>query len=111
MDFTGTRVLQDDLPAAEARALLGPRRILGVSVKTPEQAVAAAAAGADYLGAGAGGQGRLYPGAMSAQPWVFQYVAHSHACADWWPLIQPSAHGTMLHCAQQQHCSIGTTEA
>ena len=50
-------VLQDDLPAAEARALLGPRRILGVSVKTPEQAVAAAAAGADYLGAGAGGEG------------------------------------------------------
>jgi Thiamine monophosphate synthase len=48
---------QDDLPAAEARALLGPRRILGVSVKTPEQAVAAAAAGADYLGAGAGGGG------------------------------------------------------
>lgn len=46
--------MQDDLPAAEARALLGPRRILGVSVKTPEQAIAAAAAGADYLGAGAG---------------------------------------------------------
>jgi Thiamine monophosphate synthase len=54
---SSTRILQDDLPAAEARALLGPRRILGVSVKTPEQAVAAAAAGADYLGAGAGGEG------------------------------------------------------
>lgn len=47
-------VLQGDLPAAEARALLGPHRVLGVSVKTPEQAIAAAAAGADYLGAGAG---------------------------------------------------------
>jgi len=46
---------QDDLPAAEARALIGPHRILGVSVKTAQQALAAAAAGADYLGAGAGG--------------------------------------------------------
>ncbi len=31
----------------------GPSRILGVSVKTPEQARAALEAGADYLGAGA----------------------------------------------------------
>ncbi|GFR49145.1 hypothetical protein Agub_g11163, partial [Astrephomene gubernaculifera] len=49
----GVHVGQSDLPAAAVRALLGPGRILGVSVKTAQQAAAAAAAGADYLGAGA----------------------------------------------------------
>ncbi len=46
----GVHVGQDDIPA---RALLGPHKILGVSVKTVEQAQQAAADGADYLGAGA----------------------------------------------------------
>ena len=50
----GVHVGQDDLPAAAARRLLGPDRVLGVSVKTVEQAVRAQADGADYLGAGAG---------------------------------------------------------
>ncbi|KAG2431981.1 hypothetical protein HYH02_013197 [Chlamydomonas schloesseri] len=49
----GVHVGQSDLPAAVVRAMIGPARILGVSVKTPEQAAAARAAGADYLGAGA----------------------------------------------------------
>ena len=47
-------LLQTDLPAAEVRRLLGPSWLLGVSVKTVEQAWAAQAAGADYLGCGAG---------------------------------------------------------
>ncbi|MCL2106105.1 MAG: thiamine phosphate synthase [Oscillospiraceae bacterium] len=37
----------------EARALLGPRAILGATARTAEQALAAEAAGADYLGCGA----------------------------------------------------------
>ncbi|GLC44016.1 hypothetical protein PLESTB_000220200 [Pleodorina starrii] len=49
----GVHVGQSDLPAEVVRAMIGPSRILGVSVKTPDQARAAAAAGADYLGAGA----------------------------------------------------------
>ena len=49
----GAHVGQSDLPAAGARAALGPGRLLGVSVKTVAQALAAQAAGADYLGAGA----------------------------------------------------------
>ena len=44
---------QTDLPAAAVRAMLGPTALLGVSVKTPQQAADAAAAGADYVGAGA----------------------------------------------------------
>ena len=44
---------QGDLPCELARRALGHRRLLGVSVRTPEQAVEAAARGADYVGAGA----------------------------------------------------------
>lgn len=49
----GVHVGQDDIPAKTARQLLGPGRVLGVSVKTVAQAQQAAADGADYLGAGA----------------------------------------------------------
>lgn len=37
----------------QARALLGPGKILGATARTVEQALAAEAAGADYLGSGA----------------------------------------------------------
>jgi len=49
----GAHVGQSDLPATAARTVLGPLRLLGVSVKTPAEALAAQAAGADYVGAGA----------------------------------------------------------
>jgi len=45
----GMHVGQDDLPAADARRLIGPGMLLGVSVATPEEARAALAAGADYV--------------------------------------------------------------
>ncbi len=49
----GVHVGQHDRNAAEVRAVIGPERILGVSAKTVEQALAAQKAGADYLGVGA----------------------------------------------------------
>jgi hydroxymethylpyrimidine kinase/phosphomethylpyrimidine kinase/thiamine-phosphate diphosphorylase len=49
----GLHVGQGDLNAATARKLLGPDKILGVSVKTVEEAIIAEKSGADYLGAGA----------------------------------------------------------
>ena len=49
----GVHVGQDDLPAEAVRKIIGPDMILGISVKTVEEAQAAEAAGADYLGAGA----------------------------------------------------------
>ena len=48
----GVHVGQEDLPAAVARRLLGPQAYVGVSARTPEQARAAEAEGADYLGTG-----------------------------------------------------------
>lgn len=49
----GVHVGQDDLAAGRARALLGPGKLLGVSAHSPEEALRARAAGADYLGVGA----------------------------------------------------------
>ncbi len=48
----GVHVGQDDMPAAMARRLIGPDRILGVSARTVEEAIQAQRDGADYLGAG-----------------------------------------------------------
>jgi thiamine-phosphate pyrophosphorylase len=48
----GAHVGEEDLPVTVARRLLGPDLVLGASVVTPEQAMEAEAAGADYLGAG-----------------------------------------------------------
>ena len=49
----GVHVGQNDMDAAQARALLGPDKILGVTAKTVEQALKAQEQGADYLGSGA----------------------------------------------------------
>jgi thiamine-phosphate pyrophosphorylase len=45
----GVHVGQDDLPAADARRLIGPDMLLGVSVATGEEARSALADGADYV--------------------------------------------------------------
>lgn len=55
-DAAGVHVGRDDLPVDEARRLLGPEKIVGATAKTVGQALAAKAAGADYLGVGA-----IYP--------------------------------------------------
>lgn len=52
VEADGAHVGQDDMPAGFARRLLGPGRILGVSVATMEEAEEAVAGGADYLGVG-----------------------------------------------------------
>ena len=53
LDADGVHLGQDDLKGRDVRALLGPDKILGITAKTVEQARAAEAAGADYLGSGA----------------------------------------------------------
>ena len=49
----GVHVGQDDMKAGNARKLIGNEKILGVSVRTAEEALEAERQGADYLGAGA----------------------------------------------------------
>ena len=52
VDADGLHVGQTDLPASVARGILGPGKILGVSVETVEEAIRAEKDGADYLGVG-----------------------------------------------------------
>lgn len=53
VDADGVHIGQSDMELKQARALLGPDKIIGVTAKTVEQAKAACAGGADYLGSGA----------------------------------------------------------
>ena len=48
----GVHVGQEDLPLSEVRRLVGPEMIIGLSTHSPEQARAAVAVGADYIGVG-----------------------------------------------------------
>jgi thiamine-phosphate pyrophosphorylase len=52
VDADGVHVGQDDLPVPVVRRLLGPGKIIGLSTCSPEQARAAIAVGADYIGVG-----------------------------------------------------------
>jgi hydroxymethylpyrimidine kinase/phosphomethylpyrimidine kinase/thiamine-phosphate diphosphorylase len=56
LDADGVHLGQDDGDPAAARAALGPRKIIGVSTHSLDEALAAQAAGADYVGFGA-----IYP--------------------------------------------------
>lgn len=49
----GVHVGQGDVPVKEARLVVGPDRLVGLSTHSPEQARAAVLAGADYIGVGA----------------------------------------------------------
>ena len=49
----GLHIGQTDLPLTTARHLLGPGRLIGISAKTPAQALEAREQGADYVGIGA----------------------------------------------------------
>lgn len=49
----GVHIGQEDLAAGDARRILGPGKIIGVSTHSVEEALRAQAAGADYLGVGA----------------------------------------------------------
>lgn len=48
----GVHVGQDDASVSQARAAVGPERIVGLSTHTPDQVEAAAASEVDYIGVG-----------------------------------------------------------
>lgn len=52
LDADGVHVGPDDIPVAEARRILGPRKIVGASAATVGEARQAEADGADYVGVG-----------------------------------------------------------
>ncbi|WP_319585448.1 thiamine phosphate synthase [uncultured Desulfobulbus sp.] len=52
VDADGVHVGQDDFPVPAVRQLIGPHKLIGLSTHGPQQAAAAVAAGADYIGVG-----------------------------------------------------------
>ncbi|KAI9342945.1 thiamine monophosphate synthase/TENI-domain-containing protein [Obelidium mucronatum] len=48
----GVHIGQEDIPLADARRLLGPNKIIGVTTKSVDQALAAVEGGADYIAPG-----------------------------------------------------------
>lgn len=53
IDADGVHVGQSDIRGRDIRSMIGPDKLLGISAGTVEEAVAAEAAGADYIGVGA----------------------------------------------------------
>ncbi|WP_042413550.1 thiamine phosphate synthase [Geomicrobium sp. JCM 19038] len=52
IDADGVHFGQDDVPLTEARKLLGPNKLIGISTHSLEEAVRAERGGADYIGVG-----------------------------------------------------------
>ncbi len=52
VDAEGVHLGQDDLPLREARKLMGPKKIIGISTHALNEALEAQREGADYIGAG-----------------------------------------------------------
>ncbi|MBE5998487.1 MAG: thiamine phosphate synthase [Sarcina sp.] len=73
----GVHVGQSDMAAAQARSILGPDAIIGVTARTVEQARAAEAAGADYLGSGAVFGTSTKKDAKPLDPACFQEICES----------------------------------
>jgi thiamine-phosphate pyrophosphorylase len=75
LDCDGAHVGEDDLPYAEARRLLGPDRIVGVTCgDSRHRAIVAAEAGADYVAFGA-----FFPTATKAA----KHRARPELLAEW----------------------------
>ena len=73
----GVHVGQSDMAAAQARAILGPDAIIGVTARTIEQAQEAEKAGADYLGSGAVFGTSTKKDAKPMDPAYFQQICES----------------------------------
>jgi thiamine-phosphate pyrophosphorylase len=60
----GVHLGQEDTPISEARRTLGPKRLIGISCHTPDQALTAQAQGANYIG-----YGPIFPTSTKDTPW------------------------------------------
>ncbi len=72
----GVHIGQNDMAAEKVRQIIGEDMILGVSAQTPEQAVKAEEAGADYLGVGA-----VFPTSTKSDALSVSYETLKEICA------------------------------
>lgn len=77
IDADGVHVGQSDYSCRSARKLLGKDKIIGVTAKTVEQAIAAEEAGADYLGSGAIFGTKTKKDAVPMTKEILQILTHS----------------------------------
>ena len=77
IDAAGAHLGLSDGDLRAARALLGPGKTLGATARTVDQALAAEAAGADYLGSGAVFGTRTKADAVPMAPGLFKEICHS----------------------------------
>ena len=91
VDADGVHVGQDDVAVTEARALVGPERIVGLSTHSPEQIDAAAETGVDYIGVGPVHATPTKPGRPAVGVELVSYAA-AHASVPFFAIggINPS---------------------
>lgn len=71
----GVHLGQDDVPVAEARELLGPQRLIGLSTHSPAHLDAAAGAEVDYIGVGPVNETPTKPGRPAVGLGLVRYAA------------------------------------
>ncbi len=81
----GVHIGQDDAPVGEARALVGPERIIGLSTHSPAQIEAAMAADVDYIGVGPVHATPTKPGRPAVGLALVGYAA-AHATVPWFAI-------------------------
>lgn len=81
----GVHVGQDDIPVAEARKIVGPACLVGLSTHSAEQLARAAEVGADYAGVGPVHETPTKPGRTATG---YRYVHHAslHAELPWFAI-------------------------
>jgi thiamine-phosphate pyrophosphorylase len=79
----GVHVGQDDMPVAEARRIVGPDRLVGLSTHSPAQVDAAA--GVDYIAVGPVHETPTKPGRPAAGPELVRY-ASARARVPWFAI-------------------------
>jgi thiamine-phosphate pyrophosphorylase len=82
-DADGVHVGQDDTPVSEARAVVGPDRIVGLSTHSPDQI--AAARGVDYIAVGPVYATPTKPGRPAVGLELIRYAA-AHAPDPWFAI-------------------------
>lgn len=81
----GVHVGQDDASVAEAREIVGPERLVGLSTHSRAQIDAAAQAGADYIGVGPVHETPTKPGRPAVGLALVRYAA-AHAAVPWFAI-------------------------
>ena len=76
-DADGVHVGQDDTAVAQARELIGPDRLIGLSTHSPAQVDAAAGADVDYIGVGPVHETPTKPGRPAVGLELVRYAASS----------------------------------